>query len=182
MDRKGSSSDRTARWFLGCNSNPRFCLLLYEQEDVLVITDFIQQILVHVYTHAATFPHWLPTIAQIWWRYAMFSSAPLKFVGTFHTTGITHQQCLKPYYRSLHWWVHYLSPHSHPLDLWTDNLKANSLKPKLPNVWTEKASQKSVLPMQCHWKLFGALNAFPMQFPAYEANLKAEVLLLQIRY
>ena len=52
MDRKGSSTDRTAGWFLGCNSNPRFCLLLYEQEEVLVITDFIQRILVCVHTHA----------------------------------------------------------------------------------------------------------------------------------
>jgi hypothetical protein len=116
------------------------------------------------HTYDAASADWLPTNAQILWRCAMRSGVPLKFVGTFHTTGITHQQCLKPYYMSLHWWVHYLSPHSHQLDLRTDNLKANSLKLKLPNVWIEKASQTSVLSMQCHWKLSGALNALPMQF------------------
>jgi hypothetical protein len=52
MDRKGSSTYRTAGWFLGSDNNPRFCLLLYEQEEILVITDFIQHILVHVHTHA----------------------------------------------------------------------------------------------------------------------------------
>lgn len=153
----------------GLHSNPRFCLLLYEQKEVLVITDFIQWILAraHTYTFAAASAHWLLTKAQIWWRFAMCSSALLKFVSTFHTTGVTHQLCLKPYYTSLHWWVHYFSPHSHQLDLCTDKLKANSLKPKLPHVWTEKASQKSVLPMQCHCKLFEALNALPMQFSLY---------------
>lgn len=118
----------------------------------------------HICTYAAASALWLPTKAQIWLRFAMCLSAPLKFVGTFHTTGVTHQQCLKPYYISLHWWIHYLSPHSHQPDLWADNLKANSLKPKCLHVWIEKDSQKSVLLMQCHWRLFGALNALPMQF------------------
>jgi hypothetical protein len=97
IDITGSSTDRTVGWFLGCNSNPRYWLLLYEQEEVLVITDFIQQLLMCVHSHAPMLlllPIHYPQKAQISRRFAVCFSATLKFVGTFHTTGITYQKYL----------------------------------------------------------------------------------------
>jgi hypothetical protein len=146
----GLSIDRTAVWFLGRNSKPRFCLLLWPLRGSFG-RFWLHPVVPSRQTHAAA------TACQTATEGHTCSSPPLQFTGTLHTTGLTCQQSPKLYFIDLCWWFCELSPRFHLWDLRRDELTINwsfhTFKPRKP--------LKSIC---CHQKLFWKFHAFLMQF------------------
>jgi hypothetical protein len=120
-------------WVTTVNPGILFCYVA--QEEVLVISDFMQQLSpINVYCCCCFFCSSVSTEAQTLWTHALCSSSSLGFTAMFHLRDLTCQQSMRWDYVILHLYFCRLSQWFPLCRLWRDDLCSHSLQMKFPHV------------------------------------------------